>query len=316
MLLVTGANGFVGRHLVATLAARGLALRRALRTAVADGSQSGDVVVGEFGPGTDWSAALAGVDGVVHLAGLAHVDPRRVPDALATYRRVNVDATLALAEAAQRAGVARFVFVSSVKVNGESSGARPFAVDDAPAPSDPYGTSKLEAETALRARTGAMSLSIVRPPLVYGPGVRANFLKLIDLVAKGVPLPLASVTNRRSLVSVDNLCDLLARLATDVAAPAGTYFASDGEDLSTPELIRRIARALQVSPRLVPFPPRLLTAAAAVFGQGEAAQRLLGSLQVDITAARERLGWKPPFSMNDTLARTARWYRDRQSPRE
>lgn len=307
MLLVTGANGFVGRHLVATLEGRGLAVRRALRAATVPAGPR-DVVVGEL-DAADWSEALDGVSAVVHLAGLAHVDPRRVPDPLATYRRINTAATLRLAEAAARAGVQRFVFASSVKVMGES-GTRPFEIDDAPAPADPYGVSKLEAERGLLARTGGPTICIVRPPLVYGPGVRANFLKLMRLVARGVPLPLGRVENRRSLVSVGNLCDLLDRLATDATAPGGAYFVSDGEDLSTPGLIRRIGLALGRPARLLPVPPAVLSGAAKLLGRADAATRLLGSLQVSLSATRARLGWSPPVDVDSALAATVRWFRD------
>lgn len=307
MLLVTGANGFVGRHLLATLQTRGIATRRALRAA--PGAAAGDdAVVGELDAHTDWNPALQGVHTVVHLAGLAHVDPKSVPDPLATYRRVNTAGTLALADAAARCGVTRFIFVSSVKVMGESSGARPYAVGDAPAPRDPYGISKLEAEQGLAAFGGRMHVAIVRPPLVYGPGVRANFQKLMQLVARGTPLPLASVGNRRSLVSVENLCDLLLRLATDPAAISGTFFVSDGEDLSTPSLLRRVASALGVPARLFPFPPGILAVAARCIGKAEVADRLLGSLQVDIGFTRERVGWEPPVPIDEALARTARWF--------
>jgi nucleoside-diphosphate-sugar epimerase len=312
MLLVTGANGFLGRHLVATLVARNLPVRRAVRAlAPADGDSSSAVAVGDLDGNTDWAAALAGVDTLVHLAALAHLDIRRVPDALATYRRVNTVATLRLADAAVLAGVRRFVFVSSVKVNGDSSGTRPFSADDTPAPDDPYGVSKLEAEVGLRSRAGkSMRIAIVRPPLVYGPGVRANFLRLMELVERGIPLPFASIDNRRSLVSVENLCDLLLHLACDPQATEGTFYVSDGDDLSTPELIRRIARALHRPARLLPFPPALLGMGAKLLGQGAAILRLRGSLQVDLAETRRRLGWSPPVAMDDALARTAHWFHE------
>jgi nucleoside-diphosphate-sugar epimerase len=268
------------------------------------------MAVGDLDGNTDWCAALEGVTSIIHLAGLAHVDPRRVPDPLATYRRVNTAATLQLAAAAARAGVRRFVFVSSVKVHGESSGARPLTPGDAPAPTDAYGISKLEAEQGLRAQTGPMSIAIVRPPLVYGPGVRANFLKLMDLVQRRVPLPLASVDNRRSLVAVENLSDLLIHLAVTSELP-GTFLVSDGDDLSTPELIRRIAKALRVRERLLPVPPWMLAVGAKMLGKGEAAQRLLGSLQVDISQTRGQLGWHPPLSVDQAMSETAAWYRSR-----
>jgi nucleoside-diphosphate-sugar epimerase len=311
MLLVTGANGFLGRHLVELAAARNLPVRRAVRMltpATADGVPT--VAVGDLDGHTDWTAALAGVDTVVHLAALAHLDTRRVPDALATYRRVNTAATLRLADAASRAGVRRFVFLSSVKVNGEQSGAHPFRTDDTPAPEDPYGVSKLEAEVGLSKLSGrSMRIAIVRSPLVYGPGVRANFLKLLDLVQRGVPLPFASIDNRRSLVSVENLCDLLLHLACGSKEIDGTFYVSDDEDLSTPELVRRIARALHRPARLLPFPPALLGLGARLVGQSATLQRLCGSLQVDLSETR-RIGWSPPVLTDDALARTARWFQE------
>ena len=288
-------------------------MRSALRAraATADDASSA-TVVGEINGDTDWGPALQDVDTVVHLAALAHVDTRRVPDAEATYRGVNTEGTLRLADSAMRAGVRRFVFVSSVKVNGEDSGARPFAVGDVPAPTDPYGISKLAAERGLQSLGGSpMRIAIVRPPLVYGPGVRANFLRLMDLVESGLPLPFASIDNRRSLVSVENLCDLLLHLATDAAAEEGTFFASDGEDLSPPELIRRIARALGRPARLFRFPCSTLAFAAAAVGHAETFARLRGSLQVDLSETRSRLAWSPPVTVDQALARTARWYRTR-----
>ena len=296
------------------LASRGIAVRIARRASVPTSDDSSSAaVVGEINGGTDWSAALQGVDTVVHLAALAHVDARSVPDALATYRRVNTAGTLRLADAALGAGVRRFLFVSSVKVNGEQSGTRPFAVGSTPAPSDPYGISKLEAEQGLQALAGAgMRIAIVRPPLVYGPGVRANFLRLMHLIERGVPLPLASIDNRRSLVSVENLCALLSLLVTEAAAQEGTFFVSDGEDLSTPELIRRIARSLGRPARLFRFPCSALSWAAAAAGHGETFARLRDSLQVDTSETRARLAWSPPVTVDQALAQTASWYRARR----
>lgn len=234
----------------------------------------------------------------------------RSADPLAEFRRVNVDGTLNLAWQAAAAGVRRFIFVSSVKVNGESTQAdRPFTADDQPSPADPYGLSKFEAEVGLSAvasQTG-MELVIVRPPLVYGPGVKANFAAMMRWVARGVPLPLASVTqNRRSLVAVENLADLLVRCLEHPAAAGQTFMVSDGEDLSTAELLMRLNRAMGRSPRLFPFPPSILYLGAEVLGRGGVAGRLLDNLQVDISKTQTLLDWRPPLGVDEALARTVR----------
>jgi nucleoside-diphosphate-sugar epimerase len=310
MVLITGANGFVGRHLVARLAGRNMPVRRAVRRPADEGADRDTFVVGDIDGGTEWLAPLDGVHTVVHLAGLAHVDSRQLPDPLAAYRRVNTAGTLALANAAVAAGVRRFIFVSTVKVNGEDSGARPFSPQDEPAPADPYGISKLEAEQGLRTVAGAsMQVAILRPPLVYGPGVRANFLRLLQLIARGVPLPLGSLENRRSLVCVENLCDLIQRCIEQQPSIAGTFMVSDGDDLSTPEMIRRLARSLQRPARLVRFPVRLLELAARVTRHHGAFVRLAGSLQVDISETRRHFDWSPPLSTVQGFERTARWFR-------
>ena len=228
-------------------------------------------------------------------------------DPMAEFRRVNVNGTRQLARQAADAGVRRFIFVSSVKVNGEHSLAgRPLTAADAPAPLDPYGISKLEAEQALQAlstETG-MEMVIVRPPLVYGPGVKANFGSLLRWLSKGWPLPLGAVhDNRRSLVAVDNLADLLLTCVDHPAAASQTFLASDGEDLSTTELLRRMGQALGKPARLLPVPPALLRWGATALGKADIAQRLLGSLQVDITHTRQTLGWTPPITVDEGLRR-------------
>ena len=305
--LVTGAGGFIGSALVKAL--DGHPVRRALRTPSAT-AQADDFVCGDIGPDTEWQSALRDVDCVVHLAARTHVLRENTADPLAAYRSVNVDGTRRLAEQAAAAGVRRFVFLSSIKVNGESTSFRPFSTDDTPAPEDAYGISKLEAENALReiADRSGMEWVILRPPLVYGPGVKGNFLRLLNAVAKGVPLPLASIDNRRSLVYVGNLVDAITNCIHAPAAAGKTFLISDGEDLSTPELIRRLATAMGRSPRLLPCPPALLALAARLFGREAAFRRLSGSLAVDISTLQQTLHWQPRYSTNQGFSATAQWY--------
>lgn len=311
-VLVTGAAGFVGRRVVADLAATGWRVRAVVRRLSPDVQADAPAEVewlalGDLAEVADWSAALAGVEAVVHLAGRAHVMDDEAADPLAEYRRVNVTATLRLATAAAAAGVRRFVFMSSVKAVGESSPAAGLAEDNPARPEDAYGVSKREAEAALLAPGAFAPLTVtaLRPPLVYGPGVRANFARLLRTVARGVPLPFGSLDNRRSLVFVGNLSSAVA-FAIDSPALAGqACFVTDGEDVSTPELIRRIAAALRCPARLLPVPPGLLRAALTLIGRRAEADRLLGSLALRM----ERLpaaGWRPPFSMAQGLAETVR----------
>lgn len=315
MILVTGATGFVGAAVIQQLACtQGPAsVVAAVRTRPnADRLAAWPpgvnmVTVGEMGASTDWTAALAGVDTIIHCAARVHVMNDAATDPLSLYRQVNVKGTLALATQAAAAGVKRFVFVSSIKVNGESTPVgQPFTARTPPNPVDPYGVSKLEAEQALfelAASTG-LEAAVVRPPLVYGPGVKANFQALVKVIRKGVPLPLGAVTgNRRSLVALDNLVDLLITCARHPAAAGQVFLASDGEDMSTTELIRRLGQAMSKPARLLPVPAWILSAAATLLGKHQAAQRLLGSLQVDSRPTQEILGWTPPISVDEGLRR-------------
>jgi len=312
-ILVTGANGFVGNALCRRLIADGHSVIASVRSSESEANLPSGITATftqPLSPETDWSRALSGVNVVVHLAARVHVMHESASDPLSEFRRVNVEGTRRLAQCALSCGIKRFVFVSSIKVNGEST--RPgtsFNDRDAPAPQDPYGVSKLEAEKELGsvARSG-MELVIVRPPLVYGPGVSANALRLFQAVHRRRRLPLASVRNRRSLIYVGNLVDAITLCCTHPRASGQTYLVSDGDDVSTPELIRRIATAFGQSARLFPFPPALMSFAAALLGKRAAADRLLGSLTVDSSRIARDLTWRPPFTVQKGLAATAEWF--------
>lgn len=314
MNLVTGATGFVGQRLLAALLARGEPVRAVTRAAVALPPGVEHATIPGIDVHTEWTVALRGIETIFHLAARTHVLKDGAADPLREYRRINTEGTARLATAAARCGVRRFVFLSSVKVNGEATTARPYTEHDTPRPEDAYGQTKWEAERALRAVTqhSAMEAVILRPPLVYGPGVKANFLKLMDLVARGVPLPLGAVHNRRSLVYVDNLVDALCTAAVHPAAAGQTFMVSDGEDVSTADLVRALACALGVRPRLLSVPPALLTAAGTALGRRALVARLTGSLQVDAGFLRETLTWQPPCTLEQGLAATAAWYRQRR----
>lgn len=306
-ILVTGASGFVGAALVRALQqSPQIAVRSAWRLAP---SPAGDQFsVGDIGPDTDWSRALEGVDAIVHCAARVHImQDAGSAESLARFRQVNVEGTRRLAQQAAAAGVRRLVLVSSVKVNGESTtGRRPYAHDDTPAPQDAYGLSKQEAEQALWAvaRASGLEAVVVRPPLVYGPGVKANFQSLMRAVSRGLPLPFGMTENRRSMVYLGNLVDLLQRCASDPRAPGNTFLAADGHDMSTGELIRQLARAMHRPPRLLPVPPALMQLAARLLGKGAIAERVLGSLQVDIRHTCATLDWQPPFSVEQGMQAT------------
>lgn len=302
MILVTGSNGFVGTHLCRALGERGMPFRAAVRQS----RRPGDVAVGDLTPDTDWQAALFGCTAVIHLAARVHIMSDTEADPLRAYRRVNVDASLNLARQAVEAGVRRFVFVSSVKVNGEGRESQPYTATEAPAPQDPYGQSKLEAETALLAfgAQSGLEVVIVRPPLVYGAGVKANFLSLVKLVRRGFPLPFASARGKRSMVNIDNLVDLLILCTSHPQASGRVFMVSDGYDVTVGELAQEIAQAQGKRLLLLPFPPALMRGAAAMVGASGVVDRLLGSLQVDIAETRERLGWEPKVSLSEGIRKT------------
>ena len=317
-VLITGATGFVGRALVPVLAAAGHDVIAAVRdpaiAGFADG-HGGIAVrrVADLGPDTDWRGALEGVEAVAHLAARVHVMDDRATDSLAEFRHVNRDATRRLAEAAADAGVRRLVLLSTVKVNGDASGAEPIRETDEPRPPDAYGRSKWEAEQALTevARGGGMEAVILRPPLVYGPGAKGNFLALLRLCQGAPMLPLGGLENRRSLIYVGNLVDAIMACLVHPAAAGQTFLVRDGDDVSVPELIRRTGAALGRTPWMIGVPEPLLRLAGRLTGRQEKVARLLDNLVVDDRKIRHRLGWTPPFTMAEGLQTTAAWFRSR-----
>jgi nucleoside-diphosphate-sugar epimerase len=266
-------------------------------------------MIDSIGPDTAWSAVLTDVDVVVHLAARVHVMQDSSSDPPSAFRQVNVAGTERLARQAATAGVKRLIYISSIKVNGEES-STPYTELDTPNPQDAYAVSKWEAEQILRqiATETGLELVILRPPLVYGSGVKANFLQLIKIVNRGIPLPLARVNNRRSLIYVGNLADAIVACVTRFEAAGQTYLVSDGEDISTPELIRRLADALGRASRLLPFPLKMLRLAGKLIGKSAEVERLLGSLTVDPSKIRRQLGWKPPYTIDQGLRETAEWF--------
>jgi UDP-4-keto-D-QuiNAc 4-reductase len=311
LVLVTGANGFIGRAVVDRLVADAVPVRVAVRLARATfPAPVATVEIGEIGAATGWSAALEGVSAVVHCAARVHQLRDGALSPLAAFRAVNREGTANLARQAAAAGVRRFVFISSIGVNGAETFEQPFSPSDAPAPHSPYSVSKHEAELELGqiAAGTDLGVTVLRPPLVYGPNAPGNFATLLRAVHRGLPLPFGTIHNRRSFVAIENLVDLIALALTHEAALGKTLLVSDGEDLSTTELLRRTARALGRPSRLLPVPQSWLRTAAALLGSSELGQRLCGSLQVDISATREALGWRPPVSVNEALVSTAQHF--------
>ncbi|WP_448189837.1 UDP-glucose 4-epimerase family protein [Azospirillum sp. sgz301742] len=310
-VLVTGATGFVGRALVPLLLARGHHVRAAVRRADAPVPGAELTVIGDIGPDTDWNAALDGVDAVVHLAARVHVMRDTAADPLAEFRRTNTEGTRRLAESAAERGVRRFVYLSSIKAVVDES--RPEPVTDATpaAPHSPYGVSKREAEQILETLSarGVLDPVILRPPLVYGPGVAGNLRTLLTICQKRIPLPLAWVDNRRSLIFVGNLADAVATCLTHPDAAGKTFLVSDGAPLSTADLVRHLSAGLGVRPRLLPAPPGLLALAASLLGKRDAWHRVGGSLVVEDTSIRAALGWSPPVAAASGLHATAEWFK-------
>lgn len=314
-VLVTGANGFVGRALVEELLKRGESVTAAVRRGATFPPGVRLVRVGDLGPMTNWSEALADCAVVVHCAARVHLMPDDSADALAAHWLANVEGTECLARQAAMAGVCRFILLSSIKVNGERTQPdNPFSERDQPAPVDSYGRSKASAEERLRivAKKSGFEVVVIRPPLVYGPAAKANFRNMVQWLARGIPLPFGRITqNRRSLVAIDNLIDLVVTCVRHPAAANEVFLVGDGEDLSTTELLRRTAAALGVRAWLIPVPLMLLSTAAALVRRPDLMLRLGDSLQVDITKARERLGWIPPVSVDEGLRRAVDDFRRR-----
>lgn len=310
-VLVTGANGFIGRHVCRALLQNGYSLHAAVRRAGAAQSSGKYIehVMGTIDKETDWNNTLPGIDCVIHLAARVHVMQDNAVDPLTRYREENTESTLNLAQQAAQHGIKRFIYISSIKVNGENTtSGRQFTPDDEPAPKDHYSLSKHEAEQRLQklARDTGMEVVIIRPPLVYGPGVKGNFLNMLHWLNKGIPLPFGAIHNRRSLLSVDNLVDFIHTCVVHPAAANQVFLVSDGEDLSTTALLQHAATALGRSARLLPIPHAVLEGGLTLLGKQDLAQRLCGSLQVDISKSQRMLDWTPPQSVDEGLRKTAR----------
>lgn len=312
-VLVTGANGFVGQALCKRLLKDGWKVMGVVRSPEGSASLAAGVIsliTGAMGADTDWSESLTGVDTVVHLAARVHVMTDTALDPLAAFREVNVAGTECLARLAAKVGVRRFIYISSVKVNGEGRNVS-YSEKDIPAPEDPYGVSKWEAEQALHkiaAETG-LEIVILRPPLVYAPGVKANFLSLFKIVDRGIPLPLSGINNQRSFIYLGNLVDAIVTCINHPKASGQTYLVSDREDVSTPELIRRVAAALGRPARLFSFPLSLMRFAGKLFGKTDAVERLISSLTSDSSKIQRELNWRPPYTMEQGLRETAEWFK-------
>ena len=308
-ILVTGANGFVGRALCDEAVVRGIVVRTATRRFCDLGIEN--VVVSDIDTITNWQDALAGVDVVIHLAARVHVMRDDAHSSLIEFRRVNLEGTEHLARSAATKAVKRFVYVSSIKVNGEkTSKSRCYSGQDLPAPQDSYGISKWEAEQALHrvAKETGLEVTIVRPPLVYGARVKGNFIQMMNVIARGLPLPFASVCNHRDLIYVGNLVDALITCATHPNAAGQTYLVSDGESITTPDLIRNLAKTLGSRCLVFPFPVFVIRFLAKLLGKSAAIDRLTQSLRIDDSKIRRELDWQPPYTMGQGLKSTAEWY--------
>lgn len=311
MILITGTTGFIGSALTQHLHQQGYpltAIVRRLSDTLPTTIQQ--MPIGDLLPNTDWIAALLNVDTLIHLAARAHILKDQATDPLAAFRETNTYATLNLAQQAANAGVRRFIFISSISVNGNQTFGKPFTATDTPNPAEPFAISKHEAEIGLRqiaAETG-IEVVIIRSPLVYGTNAPGNFGQLIKTVARGIPLPLGSIHNQRSLVALPNLIDLITTCIDHPTAANQTFLVADGEDLSTTQLLQRLSLALGKPARLLPVPQKLLEISLNLLGKHAIAQRLCGNLQVDISKTRDLLGWTPPVSVDEALRQTAEAY--------
>jgi nucleoside-diphosphate-sugar epimerase len=312
-ILITGATGFVGRALFENLKLKKKYLihlsTRTNQEKLFEGKKTFNV--GEIDSNTNWNDALDGVDCIVHCATRAHTTEKKQTDSLNAYRRINVDGTRNLAKQAAGGGIKRFIFLSSIKVNGDGTiAAKSFKYNHISQPEDAYGISKWEAEQALLeiSKQTGLEVVIIRPPLVYGEGVKRNFLRLLDLVYKQIPLPFAKINNLRSFIGLDNLIDLIICCIDHPKAGGKTFLVSDGEDLSTPDLIIKLSKFMDKSPRLFQVPQLIIQLIGRLFGKSSEIKRLFGSLRVDNSYTREILEWKPVLSLDESLAKTVRWY--------
>jgi len=316
-ILITGATGFVGRYLCDFLASLGYGVIGTTRSRTSDSASSNYELrtIGDIGDDLDWGSILEGIDYVVHLAARVHVMQDVEKDPLAEFRRINVRGTEQMLRHKGMRNVRRFVYLSSVKVHGEETTDAPFSASDRLMPVDPYGQSKLEAEQLVEAIGTELGIEtvIIRPPLVYGPGVGGNFVRLLRMVHKGIPLPFGHIENSRSFVSVQNLCDLIGECLANSAASRKRFLVSDNNDVSTPELIRLIATSMSRPTRLVPVPASILRLGAKLIGRPAEASRLIDSLQVDIEDTMQTLDWKPPLTLADGIQSTVTWYEEQEA---
>ncbi len=307
-LLITGANGFIGRALISKLALQtNYFIRASVRKKTIQFPRQIEVFENmEASGNTNWTDALRGVDVVIHLLARVHVMDEEAADPLLEFRNINVNATIALAKLAAKQGIKRFIFLSTVKVNGESTSNKPFSEFDLPHPQDAYAISKWEAEEALKkiSKDTGMELVIIRSPLVYGPNVKANFLKMMQFIKRGIPLPLGAIQNKRSLISIDNLVDFITTAISHPKAAHQTFLISDDEDISTTDLLRRIGKHIGKPVRLIPLHPKILSLLFKILGRQDFGDRLLGSLEVDITKAKKLLAWSPPKTLDEGLRAT------------
>ena len=312
-IFITGVTGFIGQALCQRMLTQGWQVKGAVRSSNQLNKLPSGVDVFQIEsiePDTDWAKALVGINTVVHLAARVHVMNNSAADLFSEYCKVTVSGSESFAQTAATCGVKRFIFMSTVKVNGEES-AKAYKETDKPAPGDPYAISKLQAEQRLReiATESGMELVILRPPLVYGPGVKASFLRLLKILDRGIPLPFANVNNDRSLIYLENLLDVIVTCINHPKAAGQTFLVSDGKDLSTPELIRLIAETMGRKARLFSFPPGMLKTMGKITGRSSEIDRLIGSLCVDSSKIRTMLGWKPPYSPEEGIRETVLWYK-------